>query len=345
LKDQEEIIKRETTSKINVSTIVGRKKEREEIVALLNSDNEQKMSVIPIFGFGGIGKTTLAKLVFNDDRMQSFELRLWVYVSPHFDLKMIGKSIISQIRGKVDDLGDLQSASNCLEETLGGKSCMIVLDDLWENNCFQLGELMLMLGNFKKESMIRVIVTTRIEKVARSIGTVTPYKLNPLSDDHCWTMFKQIAFQPPSTLGGDQNVLETIGWEIAKKCKGVPLAAQALGFMLRTKDVAEWINVRDSDVWHGSSSTDDLLPSLKLSYYQMPHYLKLCFSYCSVLPKGCEIQRANLIQQWISLGFIQSIPGNHKTLEKIGENYVNELLGMSFLQHSRTTSLVSDNCT
>ncbi|XP_025812421.1 putative disease resistance protein RGA4 isoform X1 [Panicum hallii] len=338
--DHEEIKKRETTSKVNRATIVGRQKEKVEIVTLLASNREQKTMVIPIFGFGGIGKTTLAKLVFNDDQMPNFDLRAWVYVSPHFDLKMIGKSIISQIKGQVEGLHDLQSVSNSLEEIMCGRSCLIVLDDLWENNCSQLTDLLQMLSNFKKESMIRIIVTTRTEEVARKIGTVTPYKLEPLSDDQCWALFKNISFLPGCPLGEDEkNVMENIGRDIANKCQGVPMAAQALGYMLRNKAVVEWKSVRDSEIWSGSSTTDDVLPSLKLSYYQMSPYLKLCFSYCSVFPKGFEVHRGNLIQQWISLGFIPPSPQKHITLEKVGENYVNELLGMSFVQYSRLTSL------
>lgn len=302
---------------------------------MLEWDNIENLLVIPIFGFGGIGKTTLAKLVFNDDRTQTFDLRVWIYVSPNFDLKTIGRSIISQIKGQSDCLDDLQSISNCLEEILNGKSCLIILDDLWENSCFQLGELTLMLSSFKAESRLRIVVTTRNGEVARKICTVAPYKLKPLSDDHCWTLFRQSAILSSCTFqGGDKNVLEEIGWEISKKCKGVPLAAQSLGFILRTKDVEEWKNVRDSDVWDGSSPEDVVLPSLKLSYYQMPPYLKICFSYCSTFPKGCEIYSDDLIQQWISLGFIQERPNKHISLEKIGEQYVSELLGMSFLQYS-----------
>ncbi|EEC73529.1 hypothetical protein OsI_07921 [Oryza sativa Indica Group] len=286
--EREEISKRETTSKINKSAVVGRNKEKEEILALLESDNIENL------------------LKYN-----------------------------SQIKGQSDCLDDLQSISNCLEEILDGKSCLIILDDLWENSCFQLGELTLMLSSFKAESRLRIIVTTRNEEVARKICTVAPYKLKPLSDDHCWTLFRQSAILSSCTFqGGDKNVLEEIGWEISKKCKGVPLAAQSLGFILRTKDVEEWKNVRDSDVWDGSSPEDVVLPSLKLSYYQMPPYLKICFSYCSTFPKGCEIYSDDLIQQWISLGFIQERPNKHISLEKIGEQYVSELLGMSFLQYS-----------
>jgi hypothetical protein len=265
--DQEEIKKRQTTSKINRATIFGRQKEKDEIVIrLLKLDDKQEKLVLPIFGFGGIGKATLAKLVFNDNRKQSFDLRAWVYVSPHFDLIMIGKSIISQIKGHVGGLDDLQSVSICLEGTLGGRSCLIVLDDVWESNCFQLTELMLMLSTCKEQSKIRIIVTTRTEEVARNVCTVTPYKLKPLSDDHCWSLFEHISFQPAGcTLGEDKNVLNKIGWDIVKKCKGVPMAAQALGFMLRTKTVEEWKHVRDSDIWEGSSATDDvLLPDASL---------------------------------------------------------------------------------
>ncbi|WVZ74739.1 hypothetical protein U9M48_022888 [Paspalum notatum var. saurae] len=254
---------------------------------------------------------------------------------------MIGKSVISQVKPHIiEGLDDLQSVSNYLEQTLGGRSCLIVLDDVWESNGFRLAELMLMLSNFKENSKIRIIVTTRTEEVARNIGTITPYKLKPLSDDHCWTLFKQIAFQSGCSSREDKNVLEKIGWDIAKKCKGVPMAAQAIGFILRNKKAEEWESVRDDDVWDASSTTD-MLPTLKLSYYQMPTYLKLCFSYCSVFPKGCEVHKSDLIHQWISLGFVQSSHEEHLTLEKMGENYVNELLEMSFLQYSRLSSSIT----
>jgi aquaporin TIP len=71
----------------------------------------------------------------------------------------------------------------------------------------------------------------------------------------------------------------------------------------------------------------------------MPATLKICFLYCSVFPKGSDIDKDLLIQQWIALGFIQ-LNGSSQP-EGCGEDYVFQLLGMSFLQISTSQTPVS----
>ncbi|KAF6992471.1 hypothetical protein CFC21_009457 [Triticum aestivum] len=61
----------------------------------------------------------------------------------------------------------------------------------------------------------------------------------------------------------------------------------------------------------------------------MPSYLKLCFAYCAIFPKGQKILIDDLIHQWVSLGF--------STCE-LGEKYISQLLGLSFLEHSKPSS-------
>ena len=136
-------------------------------------------------------------------------------------------------------------------------------------------------------------------------------------------------------------LFRSIGEAIAAKCGGVALAAQSIGPILETMTYNQWKKVRDSDIWKESSSSSDpkdkaatrVLASLKLSYTFMPRYLKLCFAYWAIFPKGYRISKSDLIHQWISLSFIGATPTC--TAWELGEMYITQLLKLSFLQHSK----------
>jgi hypothetical protein len=235
-----------------------------------------------------------------------------------------------------------QMIHNHLRKLLGSKKILIILDDLWERNPDTLKNLkaMLRLGG---GSMVTVIVTTRDEAIAREIcHSVEPYKLDTLTVKMCWAIIKQKTGFKDRV---DKKQLKHIGREIATKCGGVALAAQSLGYTLNGKTSDEWESVRDNYIWDVSSSKDpssrnhEVLASLLLSYTHMPEWLKLCFSYCAVFPKGHLILKYDLIFQWIALGLTEqsSIFDSMQLCEK----YITQLLGMSFLQYSKTQPLVS----
>ncbi|XP_066323953.1 putative disease resistance protein RGA4 [Miscanthus floridulus] len=101
------ITDRETTSMINKADIVGRDKERKRVIALLSASNiKEGAAILPIFGLGGIGKTTLAQLVFSDIHFKEYDHRVWVYVSQVLDMKWVGNTIISQVLKKGRHDGD-----------------------------------------------------------------------------------------------------------------------------------------------------------------------------------------------------------------------------------------------
>ena len=319
---------RETSSLLPEEPIIGRNGDKREIMKLLlASTNNDETVILPIYGLGGMGKSTLAQLVYNDAQFKKYDNRIWVYVSRDFNLKKIGSSIISQlpIEGGQQNWDTLHVINQCLEKNLlCGKKVLIVLDDLWEEKDTELGKLRSMLHVGKKGSMIDVIVTTRKEDIARKVSTTEPYKLQPLKDDTCWEIIKRYSkFEQKH----NQERLEQIGLDIAKKCGGVALAAQALGYMLQYKDMSGWVEINNSDIWNESSEDNGgVLPSLKLSYERMPPQLRICFSYCAIFPKGHNITQDDLIHQWIALGFIEP---------SMGKEYIRQLLGMSFLQVSK----------
>ncbi|KAM0920477.1 hypothetical protein ACQ4PT_007494 [Festuca glaucescens] len=319
------------TSSIMETQIVGRTEEKEEILSSLFDSMTEEITILSIYGIGGLGKTTLAKMIYNNTQFKEYS-QVWVYVSQTFDLKKIGNSIISQLseKEKESEYTGIEMIHRSLQKLLADKKILVVLDDLWEGEEFHLQSLMDMLRVGKGGNVV-VIVTTRDEDIAKKISTIKPYKLAPLTDDMCWSIIKQKSVFESRV---DKEQLEKIGKVIAMKCAGVALAAKSLGYMLQSMKFGEWESVRDSDIWNVSSLKDassQVLASLKLSYSVMPSYLKLCFAYCAIFPKGHKIIKDDLIRQWVSLGF---------STWQLGERYISQLLGFSFLEHSKSPSTI-----
>ncbi|VAH87404.1 unnamed protein product [Triticum turgidum subsp. durum] len=325
----QQLADRETSSDVE-QVIIGRTKEKQKILSILSESITEEMVILPIYGIGGIGKTTLAQLVFNDPKFQDYT-RVWVYVSQEFNLNKIGNSIITQLTDKISNIPTKQMLHKRLKELFDGKSILIVLDDLWEENPKELDKMKVMLGLGLGSKVI--IVTTRDGGLARKFCSpaVAPYKLETLTVNECWTIIKQKADFEDRI---DQEQLEHIGREIATKCGGVALAAQSLGYMLNGMRSDEWESVRDSHIWNLSTSVGhEVLASLQLSYSHMSAWLKLCFSYCAIFRKGQTIAKYDLIHQWIALGFVEQ--SRIFDSMQLCENYVTQLLGMSFLQYSK----------
>ncbi|XP_042497555.1 putative disease resistance protein RGA4 [Macadamia integrifolia] len=324
---------RETSSILTTEHLVyGREEIKEEIVkVLVDNISNPNLLVYPIIGMGGLGKTTLAQLVYNDERVKNhFESRNWVCVSDDFDVKRLTKAIIESMGGTAYDLTELDPMQSRLREMLSGKRYLLVLDDVWseDQEKWERVKSSLTCGN---EGCV-ILVTTRIEKVASIMGTFPANHLKGLSEDDCWALFKQRAFGSSGREEQNAANLVMIGKEIVKKCRGLPLAAKALGGLLRFKhSETEWLFVRDNEIWDLPEDEENtILPALRLSYNPLPSHLKQCFSYCSIFPKDYKIGKENLIDLWMANGFIPS--KGEMELEDIGNEIFNELLWRSFFQ-------------
>eukprot|EP00261_Vitis_vinifera_P038643 XP_019079886.1 PREDICTED: putative disease resistance protein At3g14460 [Vitis vinifera] len=315
--------------------VYGRDEDKTLVLDLLRKvePNENNVSVISIVGLGGVGKTTLARQVYKYDLAKNFELKAWVCVTDVFDVENITKAILNSVL-ESDASGslDFQQVQKKLTDTLAGKTFLLVLDDVWNENC---GHWDLLRAPFSVGSKgSKVIVTTRNKNVALMMGAAkNVHKLNPLSEDACWSVFEKHAFEHRDI--NDHPNLVSIGRKIVGKCGGLPLAAKALGSLLRSKQSeAEWETVWSSKIWDLLSTESDILPALWLSYYHLPSYLKRCFAYCAMFPKNWKFESQGLVLLWMAEGLIQQPKGNGQTMEDLGANYFDELLSRSFFQPS-----------
>ncbi|XP_044508357.1 putative disease resistance protein RGA1 isoform X1 [Mangifera indica] len=322
---------RETHSFEPVSNVIGRDKDKEMIIDFLlhPSDGHESCSVIPIVGIGGLGKTTLAKFVYDDKRVSDhFELKMWVCVSDEFFLKKLLIDIINSATGEKYIQKNIDQLQTILRDNIRDKKYLLVLDDIWNENY----ELWCDLRNLLTEcvSGSKIIVTTRNDHVASIMGTVSTYKLKGLSLDQCLSVFVKHAFKEGQEKQ-HPNLIE-IGKEIVKKCEGVPLAIRALGSLLHSStSEQDWINVRDNEIWKLGQKDNSILHALKISYNHLSSPLKQCFVFCSIFPKDFTFYNYNLIQFWMANGLLEAHNEN-EDLENIGMQYIKELMWRSFFQ-------------
>ncbi|KAK3199401.1 hypothetical protein Dsin_022816 [Dipteronia sinensis] len=333
-----------STSLVESNNVFGRENDKEAIIELLfknqNPDGGGVIGVIPICGMAGIGKTTLAQLVYNDERVTygpySFDFKIWVHVFEDFDLVKITKTILQTISYETYDVSDLNNLQVMLREKLIGKKFLLVLDDVWNENYTSWCVLRRPFTTADHGS--QVIVTTRNHGVGSIMGTVATYHLKLLSHEDCMSLFARHAL---GTRNFDEYPdLKLIGEEIVKKCKGLPLAAKAMGGLLRTKlDRGEWETVLNSKMWNFPEERINIIPALRLSYYYLPSHLKRLFAYCSIFPKDYEFNKDELILLWMAEGFLPN-QRVKKQVEDAGRSYFNELLSRSFFERSSSKHFV-----
>ncbi|KAK4485097.1 hypothetical protein RD792_007706 [Penstemon davidsonii] len=327
---------RQTCSVLNEShPVFGRDEEKEKIVDILvNQMSERKeLSVLPIIGIGGLGKTTLAQLVFNDKRVADhFEIKLWICVSDEFDIITLIKAILefASGNGSASNSLHLDTLRRRLSELLNQKRYLLVLDDVWNEDQeeWSLLKSYLACGS----SGASIVVTTRLKSVVDIMSTFPAHHLAGLSEEDCWDLMKQRAFGHEEE---EHPNLEAIGKHIVKKCAGVPLAAKALGGLLRFKrNEKEWIHVKESEIWNLSPTNSLILPALRLSYNHLPLRLRQCFAFCSVFPKDNWIYKEELIHMWMAHGYISST--GTMEVEDVGNEIWNELVLRGLFQDVST---------
>ena len=321
---------------VEESDVVGIDDGAKKVKQMLMKEETVGRSVASIFGMGGLGKTTLAKKVYNQrDVQEHFDCKAWVYVSHEFRAREILLAIALQVMSLSDEekkeMGEDELGKK-LCGYLGEKKYLVVMDDVWSSEVWS--RLQPHFPDQAKDGSI-VLITTRNKEIAlhATYSEAFIYELRHMNDDESWQLFLKKAFRGTGTTTPTLTTeLKEPGKKIVTKCKGLPLAIVVLGGLLSTKEKTKqsWEKVLASIEWHLDQGPESCMGILALSYNDLPYYLKSCFLYCGIFPEDSEIDAWDLIKLWMAEGFIQR--RGKERLEDIAEDYMHELIHRSLIQ-------------
>lgn len=191
-------VNRRTDPLIVQSDIVGEKIEEDtdtlvDLITKEDANVTNNMAVVAIVGVGGIGKTTLAKKVFNDQRIKDeFQVKIWVCISKVVIERDLLNNVIREAGGIHSAAQERSELIPLLERLIAGKKFLLVLDDVWrESEKAWHGLLREPLMSGAQGS--RIIVTTRDETVAMRMKAIHSLHVNKLQDDDAWSLLvKQV---------------------------------------------------------------------------------------------------------------------------------------------------------
>ncbi|KAH6812634.1 hypothetical protein C2S51_021652 [Perilla frutescens var. frutescens] len=284
-----------------------------------------KLEVIPICGMGGIGKTTLANNVYNDPLiMENFVIRVWVTISQDYSELRILSSLVESLKiflkefkeGELEKLTDREK----VYKILMGRKYLVVMDDMWSSDAWDVVRKV-----FPDDGNgSRILLTTRLSDVASYPDPWCKlYEMQLMNEDQSWDLLKKKVFK-------DEHCpyeLENIGKEIARSCKGLPLAIVVIAGLLSTasKNPASWQEIAENVKSAETAEQEQIEEILSLSYTHLPQYLRPCFLYMGSFPEDEEISVVKLIRLWIAEGFVKP-PIDSYSFEKVGEECLEELV-------------------
>ncbi|CAN6226633.1 unnamed protein product [Urochloa humidicola] len=315
------------TSHLVEPNLVGKKIKyaTNRLVRFVLEHRDKEAYKIAIVGTRGVGKTTLAQKLYNDQRVKGiFMINVWICVSQKYSEVALLKEILRNIGVHQEQGESVSELTAKLAKTIEGKSVLLVLDDLWESDVWTN----LLRTPLHDATQATIVITTRYDKIAKETGVNHMHRVELMSDEDGWELLLKTM-----NIDDKKSVynLKDIGIEIVRKCGALPLAIRAIASVLATKETTEmeWQQFLRNNAWSVNRLPPMLRGALYLSYDQLPQNLKQCFLYCTLYPEDMTMYRDHLVRFWIAEGFIEK--QENELMECTAEEYYYELISRNLL--------------
>ncbi|CAN1245259.1 Disease resistance protein L6 [Linum grandiflorum] len=236
----------------------------QEVMRLLNNIESGDGKIVGIQGIGGMGKTTIAKAVFdkicaNFDRCCFLE-NIRDLLSKSDGITSLQNKLISSILRVDFQVKDASEGVKTIRERVCKYKVLVVLDDV--DDTFEFGQILGKLGNFSLES--RFVITTRDKRVLEVLPEFKFYEPKEMSHDHSLQLFSIHAFGMHYPPEGYAALCD----EFVKVSANLPLALKVIGSLVFRRDRQFWeeklMQLRDVP-----GTVDKVEQRLKISYNEL----------------------------------------------------------------------------
>ncbi|XP_027150248.1 putative late blight resistance protein homolog R1B-16 [Coffea eugenioides] len=314
--------------------LVGFHEVIDEIIGQVRNIAQKKLDIVSIVGMEGLGKTTLAKRVYEHPALRNnFNFRAWCNVSQEYQNEGLLREILGCIHPENSKLYSKKEEGALaleLKQSLLKNKYLIILDDVWDLKAWNT----LKVSFPDDENGIRIIITSRMHRVASDVKCYSePHCLRPFNDNESWELLKKTLFPnddfPPK--------LRRVGMQIAKSCGGLPLSVVIIAGILRTIEQDGWEEFAARLSTSVVSGTEQCINMLELSYRRIPDCLKKCFLYFGAFVRGQEIPTKRLMWLWIAEGFVQQV--EQEESEEVAECCMKDLIDRNLIMVARRRSI------
>ncbi|XP_019163528.1 PREDICTED: putative late blight resistance protein homolog R1B-14 [Ipomoea nil] len=315
--------------------MVGKNNDFHKVMEMLiQSSSEKELEVVSIEGMGGIGKTTLAKRVYDDPLVRSyFDRQAWAVSSQLHNKRQMLISLLDSMgikegdndklieQGEDDKVSKLASQ---VQKAFKGQRYLVVMDDVWSGDAWDAIK-----GCFPNEDYgSRILLTTRHAEVVNYTCSKNKFshQMELLDQSESWSLFCEKAGRSSCSVE-----FEMIAAPIVERCKGLPLAIAVVGGLFSRLDrLDEWKNIAESlNPLATTTVHEECSKILSLSYNYLPYNLKACFLYLGVFPEDHEINAYDLARLWCAEGLVKTL--EDESFDVVAKRYIQELVDRNLI--------------
>ncbi|GLU08530.1 hypothetical protein SLE2022_254370 [Rubroshorea leprosula] len=310
-----------------IENMVGEVNVKEQIWGYLG---DIEVGIIGVCGIGGVGKTTVMKHVHNEllNKPIGFTKIIWVTVSQSLSVVKLQDDIARKMNRSLPKDGDELERASRLMEIMKTEKFALILDDVWDT--FRLHEVGIPEPTI--ENGCKIVITSRLVDVCNHLRCqIVMVPLLPKQES--LNLFLDTVGRDILRIPNLEKILK----DMVVECAGLPLAIVVIaGSMRGVTDIHEWRSALrqlcNCVVGTERDSEDRIFKRLKFSYDRLPNSsIQECFSYCSLYPEDCQIEREDLIEAWICEGLIEKLE-SRRAMHDEGHAILNRLLKNCLLQ-------------